>query len=140
MKWVFVIGGAAMVVIGGAFKLYEMNRYNEPFISGNSPWYTVFMTGVIAVILGLSFDWIMSLDDEEEEEGEPAEGEAGDAPAGPGADAEPDAAQDAPKPEAAEPPPDEAKGGEDGGEPAEGQPKPDEEAPSPEPDDDDGGE
>ncbi len=79
MKWVFVIAGLAMVVIGGIGKYVDMTKYKEPFISGNSPWYTVFMTGVIAVILGLSFDWIMSLDDEEEEEEAPA-GEAEDQP------------------------------------------------------------
>ena len=71
MKWVFVLGGLAMVVVGGIGKYVDMTKFKEPFISGNSPWYTVFMTGIIAIILGLSFDWIMSLDDEEEGEETP---------------------------------------------------------------------
>ena len=70
MKWVFVVAGAAMVVIGGIGKYVDMTKYKEAFISNNSPFYTIFMTGVITVILGLSFDWIMSLDDEDEEGGE----------------------------------------------------------------------
>ena len=118
MKWVFVIGGLAMAVIGSIGKYVDMTKYKEPFISGNSPWYTVFMTGIIAVILGLSFDWIMSLDDEEEEEiegagdgageGDATEAEAGqdEAPEPEDADAatedEPSAEGDAPPPETAE--------------------------------------
>ena len=70
MKWVFVIGGLAMVVIGGIGKYVDMTKFKDDFISGTTPWYTVFITGIIAIILGLSFDWIMSLDGEEEEEGE----------------------------------------------------------------------
>ena len=67
MKWVFVVAGAAMVIIGGIGKYVDMTKFKEPIISNNSPYYTIFMTGVITVILGLSFDWIMSLDDEDEE-------------------------------------------------------------------------
>ena len=76
MKWVFVVAGAAMVIIGGVGKYVDMTKFKEPFISNNSPYYTIFMTGVITVILGLSFDWIMSLDDEEDDAGgDKAEGE-----------------------------------------------------------------
>ena len=81
MKWVFVVAGFAMVIIGGIGKYVDMTKYKEPFISNMSPYYTIFITGIITVILGLSFDWIMGLDDEEEGEGgEPPEGE-GEQPA-----------------------------------------------------------
>ncbi len=122
MKWVFVLGGVAMVIIGGIGKYVDMTKYKEPFISGNSPWYTVFMTGVIAVILGLSFDWIMSLDDEEEE-GEVGEaGTPADKPAGDEKDADEGeaAGKDATGDEPGSAEDESAEGDTEGGEPKDG--------------------
>ena len=109
MKWVFVVAGFAMVIIGGIGKYVDMTKYREPFISNMSPYYTIFITGIITVILGLSFDWIMSLDDEEEgAEGGAPEGE-GEKPEEEAAEAEEDAeakpeGEDAEPESAGEPP------------------------------------
>ena len=113
MKWVFVVAGAAMVIIGGVGKYVDITKFKEPFISNNSPYYTIFVTGVITIILGLSFDWIMSLDDEEEEAGkdkdkdegeEKGESESAEAPPEAGAESVPGESESAPKDEPANAP------------------------------------
>ncbi|MBM4085853.1 MAG: hypothetical protein FJ272_13780 [Planctomycetes bacterium] len=88
MKWIFVCVGLAMVVIGGAGKYVDITKYKEEFISGNSPFYTIFMTGIITIILGLSFDWILSLDEEDaqgEQAAQPAAAASASPPAPPAA-------------------------------------------------------
>ena len=131
MKWVFVIAGIALVMVGACGKYVDMTKYKEPFISGNSPFYTLFMTGIITIILGLSFDWIMSLDDEEEQapgedappepEPEPTEGDAAESKeddgATKGADEEPEPGESPAdanqQPQAESEPPDESDSSED---------------------------
>lgn len=104
MKWIFVCIGIAMVTIGGVGKYVDVTKYKEDFISGNSPFYTIFMTGIITIILGLSFDWILSLDDEDEGEGDEQkdEDEGGESEDESGEQADPEAAESEGEPEAEE--------------------------------------
>jgi len=105
MKWFFVAFGLFMIVAGGIRKYLDWKLYREEFICGHSWGYAVFMTGVITVILGLSFDWIMSLDEEDE------------APEDTGADDEDESAKDAAADEGPEG--EEGSTDEESGEPAE---------------------
>jgi len=53
--------GTVFLLIGGAFKLYNMRTYNEDFFAGQS--YVGMVVGVVAIILGLAYNFLF-FDDE----------------------------------------------------------------------------
>ena len=53
--------GVIFLFFGGAFKIYNMRTYTEDFFAGQS--YVVMVVGVVAIILGLAYNFIF-FDDE----------------------------------------------------------------------------
>lgn len=64
-KWIIVAAGAILFLLGTGFKVYNMSEYNEAFTQGNS--YIGIAVGIIAIALGLTFDWLTAEDEQAEE-------------------------------------------------------------------------